>query len=275
MKILEIENLNVFFNGKKTQTHIVQDFSLMLMQGECLCILGESGSGKSMAMKAILGLLDNNFTLTGTAKYKEGNLLTASKETLRKVRGKHISMVVQNPMTAFDSLYRIGDQISETFQDHTNWGKKKIYETSIEMLEKMHINEPQEVLRKYPHQLSGGMLQRVMIAIAMSLEPDVLIADEPTTAIDAITQYEVMKEFQKLKEKKTTMIFITHDLLVANKIADKILVMNKGKVVDRGTLAELTEHSKDEYTRLLIKQKALVMERYKDVIGGTSFDCQH
>lgn len=231
-------------------------------------MLGESGSGKSITMKGIMGLLDSDFDINGSANLKGKDLLKENTENLRRIRGNELTMILQNPMTCFDSLYRIDYQMAETFLAHTNFTKKDIYEKSIEILEKMKINEPKEVLKKYPHQLSGGMLQRIMIGIALTLSPKILIADEPTTAIDAITQFEIMQEFKKLKNNQTTMIFITHDLGVASMIADKIIVMNDGKIVDRGAFSEILKSPKDEYTKLLIEKRLSVMNVYKKTLGG-------
>lgn len=267
MTIIDVKNLNVTYKGKKEQNEIVKNVSFKVKEGKCLCILGESGSGKSMTMKAIMGLLDNTFKTEGSAFLKDKDLMSMSKEELRKIRGKNMTMILQNPMTCFDSLYRIDYQINETFAEHTNWSKQEIDAKSIEVLEKMKIRSPKEVLKKYPHQLSGGMLQRIMIGISIALEPQILIADEPTTAIDSITQYEIMKEFKRLKDQGVTMIFITHDLGVASMIADEIIVMNKGRIVDCGTFEEIKTNPKDEYTKHLVRQKTKVMASYKKALG--------
>lgn len=266
MDILNIKNLNVTYKGKKNTSHIVKDISFTVKKGECLVILGESGSGKSMTMKAIMGLLDKNFDISGSAYLEDINLLTQSKEALRKIRGKDMTMILQNPMVCFDSLYRIDYQIKETLKSHTDLSDNDIYKLSIDSLNKMMIHNPEEVLKKYPHQLSGGMLQRIMIAIALMLSPKILIADEPTTAIDAITQFEVMKEFQKLKEEKTTMVFITHDLGIASMIADKVIVLNKGEIVDMGSFNDIISNPKDPYTKLLVEKRQIVMNSYKKIM---------
>lgn len=266
--MLKVLNLNVTFKGHKNDIKILKDISFEINEGECVCILGESGSGKSMATKSIMGLLNNNFEVSGSAVFNGIDLLKANKETLRNIRGKDITMILQNPMICFDSLYNIGYQIKETLKTHTDMTNDEIYEKSIEILEKMRIREPKEVLKKYPHQLSGGMLQRIMIGIAISLNPKILIADEPTTAIDSITQFEIIKEFERLKKEKTTMIFITHDLGVASRLSDRILVMNKGEIVDRLKFDEITTKAKDSYTKELVAQKMKVMESYKKAIGG-------
>ncbi len=272
MAMFEIEKLNIVFHGKKKRSEIVSDVSLSVEKGTCLCIVGESGSGKTMTMKAAMGLLDHNFTIQGRATLNGVDLINASKETLRKMRGKNMTMVMQNPMVCFDRLYRIEAQMAETFQEHTDWSKAEIYRKSVEILEKMQIANPQEVLRKYPHQLSGGMLQRIMIGIAIAMNPKILVADEPTTAIDSITQYEIMKEFIRLKEMGITMIFITHDLGVASMIADNVVVMNKGQIVDCGTFDEIKNNPKDDYTKALVAQKLAVLKAFKANFGGSSHD---
>jgi nickel transport system ATP-binding protein len=237
------------------------------MPGQCLGILGESGSGKSMSLKGIMGLLGQGFSVTGEAIFGGENLIGKSREQLRKIRGKRIGLILQNPMTCFDPLYWIDEQLGETYREHTNHSKVEILEKSVEILESMRIANPKEVLKKYPHQLSGGMLQRIMIGLAMSMEPDLIIADEPTTAIDAITQYEIMKEFVRIKKHyKTSMIFISHDLGVISAISDEVLVMNQGNVADRGTFNQIYENPQDEYTRLLVGKKKAVMEKYHQAV---------
>lgn len=157
--------------------------------------------------------------------------------------------------------------MSETFETHTNWSREEIYKNSIDILKRMHIRDAEEVLQKYPHQLSGGMLQRIMIGIAMAMKPKLLIADEPTTAIDAITQFEIMEEFKRIKEEhNTAMIFITHDLGAISRIADNILVMNKGNIVDRGDFKHILNNATDKYTKLLVEKRSAVMKSYRKIV---------
>lgn len=267
--LLQVNNLSVTLNRKHESCVLVNNVSFSLWPGECLGILGESGSGKSLTVKSMLGLLDNSFAISGVAYFNGKDLLKESSENLRKIRGRNIAMVLQNPMTCFDQLCRIGDQIAETFAAHKPWNKEQIREESIAMLQKMLIREPEEVLQKFPHQLSGGMLQRIMIGIATALKPDLLVADEPTTAIDAITQYEIIEEFLRIKnERSTAIIFITHDLGVVSKLADKIIVMSKGNVVDSGDFQHILHHASDPYTRLLVEKRTAVMRRYRRFIDG-------
>ena len=264
---IKVEDLCVDLVTRRQKKRIVDHVEFEVYPGECLGILGESGSGKSMSLKAVLGLLDKNFQVSGQAVFDDKNLIGAPGEELRKLRGNQIGMVLQNPMTCFDPLYRIGSQMAETFAMHTDWNGEKIRSVSLEVLDQMRIHDGAEVLEKYPHQLSGGMLQRIMIGIAMALSPELLIADEPTTASDAITQYEILEEFERIKrEKKTAMIFITHDLGAISKVADRIMVMNSGRIVDQGDFHHILHHAKDPYTRLLVEKRMAVMDRYRDIL---------
>ena len=267
--ILKVENLNVTLNHRKASKKLVEDVSFEVRPGECLGILGESGSGKSMTVKSVLGLLDKNFQVSGSAIFDGQDLLKESKEELRCLRGSRITMVLQNPMTCFDPLYRVGNQMAETFATHTSWNAQEIRTRCLEILEQMRIRNGEEVLEKYPHQLSGGMLQRIMIGIAMGLQPELLIADEPTTAIDAITQYEILEEFVRIKKhKNTAMLFITHDLGAISKVADRILVMNSGHVADSGSFEHILKHAEDPYTRMLVEKRSAVMHRYRQILHG-------
>ena len=267
--ILKVKNLNVTLRHRRVSKKLVEDVSFEVHPGECLGILGESGSGKSMTVKSVLGLLDKNFQVSGSAIFDGQDLLKETKEELRRLRGSRITMVLQNPMTCFDPLYRIGNQMAETFATHTSWNVQEIRSRCLEILDQMRIRNGEEVLEKYPHQLSGGMLQRIMIGIAMALQPELLIADEPTTAIDAITQYEILEEFIRIKKQKNTaMLFITHDLGAISKVADRILVMNSGHVVDSGSFDHILKHADDPYTRMLVEKRSAVMHRYRQILHG-------
>ena len=266
--VLEVKNLVVEHLRKKQKQTIIKGIDFKVFPGQCLGILGESGSGKSMSLKAVMGLLGADFSVTGEALFGGENLIGKTREQLRQIRGKRIAMILQNPMTCFDPLYRIEDQLSETYREHTELTRKEIYEKALAVLTSMQIKNPEEAVKKYPHQLSGGMLQRIMISLAMSMEPDLLIADEPTTAIDAITQFEIMKEFIRIKkESNTAMIFISHDLGVISAISDEVLVLNNGKMADQGTFRQIYEQPKDPYTRLLVEKKKAVMDQYHRALG--------
>lgn len=268
--LLKVEDISVFLKEKNKKRYLIENISFELKEGECLGVLGESGSGKSLTCKSIMGLLDNKtFFTEGRAIYNGRNLLEAKGEELRKLRGKEIAMILQNPMTCFDPLYTIGYQITETFTEHTTLSIQEIKKKSIEILERMQLKNPEDILSKFPHQLSGGMLQRIMIGLALAMNPKFIIADEPTTAIDAITQFEIIKEFQKIKENsKVGIIFISHDLGVISEIADYVIVMNKGKIVSQGKKDEIFSQTNDEFTKMLIEKKLAVMNRYKEIIRG-------
>lgn len=266
--ILDVKNLHITFEQPKVSKQILEDVSFSVKAGKCLGILGESGSGKSMTTKAILGLLNRDFKISGSAIFEGNDLLQMGDGDLRTLRGSAIGMILQNPMTCFDPLYKIGNQIYETFDAHGIFPRDQYKAEAIKILEKMRIHDPEGVLQKFPHQLSGGMLQRVMIGIAMSMNPRLLICDEPTTAIDSITQYEIIKEFQRIKaESNVGMLFITHDVSVISHIADEVIVLNKGKLVDRGPFSEILKNPKDAYTKLLIEKKLAVADHYKSVLA--------
>ena len=268
--LLKVENISVFLEKNNKKRYLVKNISFELKEGECLGVLGESGSGKSLTCKSIMGLLDKKtFSTEGKAIYNEKNLLAAKKEDLRKLRGKEIAMILQNPMTCFDPLYTIGYQITETFTEHTTFSIQEIKKKSIKILEKMQLKNPEDILSKFPHQLSGGMLQRIMIGLALAMNPKFIIADEPTTAIDAVTQFEIIKEFQKIKENsKVGIIFISHDLGVISEIADYVIVMNKGKIVSQGKKDKIFSQTNDEFTKMLIEKKLAVMNKYKEIMRG-------
>lgn len=266
--ILDVKNLHITFEQPKVSKQILEDVSFSVKAGKCLGILGESGSGKSMTTKAILGLLNRDFQISGSAIFEGKDLLQMGDGNLRALRGSAIGMILQNPMTCFDPLYKIGNQIYETFDAHGIYPRDQYKAEAIKLLEKMRIHDPEGVLQKFPHQLSGGMLQRVMIGIAMSMNPRLLICDEPTTAIDSITQYEIIKEFQRIKaESNVGMLFITHDVSVISHIADEVIVLNKGKLVDRGPFSDILKNPKDAYTKLLIEKKLAVADHYKSVLA--------
>ena len=267
--VLELNDLHVTLRQHRRNVELVKGVSFSVNAGECLGVLGESGSGKSMSIKAAMGLLNKSFLVSGSACFQGEELLGKSAEELRRLRGGKVGIVLQNPMTCFDPLYRIGQQISETFLAHNSWSADEIRSRSLELLEKMQIRNPEEVLEKYPHQLSGGMLQRIMIGIATSMEPALLVADEPTTAIDAITQFEILDELIRIKkEAQTAMIFISHDLNAISRVADRIVVLNQGLVVDRGDFEHILHHASDPYTKLLVEKRADVMRRYCHVLQG-------
>jgi nickel transport system ATP-binding protein len=270
--VLDVQNLTVkLLRGEKPQT-LVDDVSFSVKEGECLGILGESGSGKSMTWKAFMGLLDLSggpFEITGRAIFANADLMSLSDNAMRRMRGSRIGVILQNPMNCFDPLYKIGYQIGEGMAEHSELSRQEIRKKCIEVLEIMRIKNPDDVLEKYPHQISGGMLQRVMTGIALTMEPDLIIADEPTTAIDSITQFSVIEEFKRIKDlKRAAMIFISHDIGVVSQLADEVIVMHDAAIKQRGTIRDIIEQPTDPYTKFLIEKKTAVMERFVNVMGG-------
>ena len=273
--LLEVNKLTVTLdNGNK----LLDDVSFTINRHSCLGIVGESGSGKSLTCKAIIGLLEPYFNVSGQILFKpqqakltlanNGDLLQQNKQTLKQIRGNVISIILQHPMSAFDPLYCIGKQVVETLQAHQDINKKQAMTKALEMIENIGLNNPQEIYKKYPHQLSGGMLQRIMIGLALILEPELIIADEPTTALDSISQFHILKMFTEIKQNsKTTVIFISHDLGVIHHIADDIIVMNKGKIVESGSREQIFYHPQHDYTRYLIDTRKQLLNKFNAIIG--------
>ena len=273
--LLEVNKLTVTLdNGNK----LLDDVSFTINRHSCLGIVGESGSGKSLTCKAIIGLLEPYFDVSGQILFKphqakltlanNGDLLQQNKQTLKQIRGKVISIILQHPMSAFDPLYCIGKQVVETLQAHQVINNKQAMTKALEMIENIGLNNPQEIYKKYPHQLSGGMLQRIMIGLALMLEPELIIADEPTTALDSISQFHILKMFTEIKQNsKTTVIFISHDLGVIHHIADDIIVMNKGKIVESGSREQIFYHPQHDYTRYLIDTRKQLLNKFNAIIG--------
>ncbi|AOY77031.1 ABC transporter ATP-binding protein [Clostridium formicaceticum] len=267
-EILEVKHLTVDCGNHKMLKNIISDISFHLKRNHCFGIVGESGSGKSITCKAILGLLDKSFDVKGDVIFNDIHLLKEDKRKIRHIRGKEISMILQNPMTSFDPLFPVQEQMVETFIENLNISKKEALELSLKGLEDMHILHPKDVLKKYPHQLSGGMLQRVMIGIALALKPSIIIADEPTTAVDAINVVKVMEQFIRIKENHhVSMIFISHDLGAVSKIADDLLVMKDGKIVEAGETQQVLNRPQSEYTQYLINIRNALVDRFYHVIG--------
>ena len=235
-------------------------------ENTCLGILGESGSGKSMTCKSILGILKENLEANGEIIFDGRNLLTLKKEESRDIRGKEICMILQNPMTSFDPLYTIGNQLLETFLEHLNINRDEAYKLAVESLEKMRLKDIEKVLKKYPHELSGGILQKIMIAVAIALKPKLIIADEPTTAIDSLNQKDIIDEFIILKkELNVSLLFVTYDLGVLTNLADNLIVMQNGEIVEEGTTKEIIINAKHEHTKFLIGMRRALMEKFKKV----------
>ena len=252
--LLSIRNLTVDLPKAGDRPHAVRNLSLDVHSGEIVCVVGESGSGKSLTSSAILGLLPEGVSVSGGEILLEGrNLLAMTSDELRRLRGSRIGMIFQEPMTALNPLRTIGDQIAEVFRTHTNLGGTVIQQKTLELLDSVHIPDPAKAARAYPHELSGGQRQRAMIAMALALEPVLLIADEPTTALDVTTQAQILQLIKELQERRgTAVLFITHDFGVVAQIADRVAVMQRGELVESGTAADVLNRPVHPYSRALI-----------------------
>ena len=232
--LLEVDDLHTFFKTKKGIVKAVNGVSYRVEPGKTLGIVGESGSGKSVSAMSILKLLDGNgYIDSGTITFKGRNLAECTINDMYQIRGNEISVIFQEPMTSLHPVYTIEKQLNEVYLTHQKITKKEASEKSLEMLKAVKIPNPESVMKQFPHQLSGGMRQRVMIAMALACEPSLLIADEPTTALDVTIQAQILKLMNELKkEKGTSILFITHDLGVINQMADEVAVMYCGQVVE-------------------------------------------
>lgn len=253
--LLEVKNLNIEFHDHDVPERVVNNLNMELAQGEILGIVGESGSGKSMTAMAVAGLLRRHDMKTeGEILFEGEELLHAKRDTLRRRQGNDISIVFQEPMTSLNPVKRIGWQVEESLRIHRpDMGREERYRRAMEALTDVELENPELVYKKYPHELSGGMRQRVMIASAMICEPKLLIADEPTTALDVTIQLQIVKLLQRLnREKNTAILFISHDLSLVKRLCDRIIVMHDGRMVETGATGEIFHHPKEDYTKELI-----------------------
>ncbi len=254
-KLLEIKDEYLSFFTPAGEVKALNGVSFSMEEGEVLGIVGESGSGKSVTAYSLMGLTAYPGKLVGgTIRFNGHQVDTMTEKEFRKMRGNEVSIIFQDPMTSLNPVYTIGNQIREVILLHTDKTKKEAQERARELLELVGINEPDKRLRQYPHELSGGMRQRVMIAIALACEPKLLIADEPTTALDVTIQAQILELMQELREKLgMSIIMITHDLGVVASMCEKIAVMYAGHIVEYGTADEIFYSPKHEYTKGLIK----------------------
>ncbi|MDY0406745.1 ABC transporter ATP-binding protein [Virgibacillus sp. 179-BFC.A HS] len=252
--LLEVENLKVNFRTKKERLRAVRGISFSLKKGETLCIVGESGCGKSITSLSIIGLLPSNGEIAeGSIKLDGNELLGKTENELEIMRGNEISMIFQEPMTALNPTFTIGFQLREPLMIHKKMSKKEATKKSIELLEKVGIPNPVEKLRQFPHELSGGMRQRVMIAMALACEPSLLLADEPTTALDVTIQAQILELMDELKRQMGMgVVFVTHDMGVVAEIADRVMVMYAGEVVEIGDVDRIFNHPQHPYTKGLL-----------------------
>lgn len=253
--LLSIKNLKTYFVTDEAVLKAVDDVSFDVKEGETLGVVGESGCGKSVSCMSIVRLVQGNVSYAGGEILFEGkNTLEMSEKELRKIRGKDISIIFQEPMTALNPLYTIGDQMMEALKNHQKISTGQARKKCVEYLRKVKIPTPEEMMFRYPFSLSGGMRQRVMIAMALITAPKLIIADEPTTALDVTIQAQIMQLMGKIREEtKTAIILITHDLGVVANLADQVAVMYAGKVVEKGTVRDIFYKSAHPYTKALLK----------------------
>lgn len=248
--LLEVEHLQVSFRTEEGVLRAVDDVSFVLQRGELLGIVGESGSGKSVTAMTLMGLTRSpNANISGRAMLGDLDLMTASERQLEGVRGRRIAMIFQDPMTALNPVQRVGDQVVEQVRAHESVSRPAAWDRAVELLDRVGIPRARERARSYPHELSGGMRQRVVIAMALSCSPEVLIADEPTTALDVTTQAQILAEVEVLrKEMGVAVLLITHDLGVIADVADRVVVMYAGQVVEQGNLSDIFYDPRHPYT---------------------------
>lgn len=254
-KILEVKGLETRFHTKSGVVHAVNGISYHLQQGETLAIVGESGSGKSVSLLSILGLIPQppGEITAGQALFHGRDLLKLSRKELRNIRGKEISVIFQDPLHSLNPVLTVGNQISEMIQRHLGCNRKEAISRSIESLEMVQIPDPKIRIHNYPHQLSGGMRQRVMIAMALSCNPQILIADEPTTALDVTIQAQIIDLIRELHDRLgMSIIWITHDLGVVAKLADRVMVMYAGKIIEEGNVFDIYDFPGHPYTKGLL-----------------------
>jgi oligopeptide/dipeptide ABC transporter ATP-binding protein len=254
--LLDIRGLSIELRMRRRTVHPVNDVSLALPRDETLGLVGESGSGKTMLSLAVMGLLPQPFgqIVAGEILFDGENLATRSQADLRRVRGNRISMVFQEPMTSLDPLFTIGSQIVETIRAHRDVNRAEARELAISMLERVHIPSARERFASYPHELSGGMRQRAMIAMALCLQPELLLADEPTTALDVTVQAQILELIGELQsELHMGVLLITHNLAVVREVADRVAVMYAGEIVELAPTEELFRHPQHPYTQGLLR----------------------
>lgn len=253
--LLEIKDLSIEFHDHLIPETVVHDFNLTLEPGEIIGIVGESGSGKSMTALAVAGLLRrHDMEKRGRILYGGTDILTCERASLRKLQGKEIGMIFQEPMTSLNPVKKVGWQVEESLRIHTSLSKEERKEKAIRMLKKVELPNAKKVYGMYPHELSGGMRQRVMIAAAMICEPKILIADEPTTALDVTIQAQIVKLLKKINEEiQTSILFISHDLSLVRQLCGQVVVMQDGYIVESGSTEEIFRNPKKDYTKKLIE----------------------
>jgi len=274
MALLEVRDLHTVFTTPAGTVKAVNGVSFDLERGKVLGVVGESGSGKSVTAYSILQILEKNGKITsGSVKLDGQELVGADEKTLKRIRGNRISIIFQDPMTSLNPTYTIGHQLVEVILLHTGRTRKQAWERGVEMLRLVNVNEPEKRMRQYPYELSGGMRQRVMIAMALACEPDILIADEPTTALDVTIQAQILELMQKLqKELGMAILMITHDLGVVAQMCDQVIVMYAGSVCEKGSVEDIFYRPSHSYTCGLLRSVPTDADRPLQPISGTPID---
>jgi peptide/nickel transport system ATP-binding protein/oligopeptide transport system ATP-binding protein len=272
--LLSVQDLKVYFIGDEQVARALDGVSYEVHEGETVCIVGESGCGKTVSALTILGLIPQppGKIMGGEVFFNGQNLLDFTDEQMQKIRGNQIAMVFQEPMTSLNPVFTIGDQIQEAIMIHEELSEKETHDLSVQLLNDVGIPSPEERLGDYPHQLSGGMRQRVMIAMSLSCNPDLVIADEPTTALDVTIQAQILNLFEALQTKRNmSLLYITHDLGVVANIADRIYVMYAGIIAEQGDTADIFHNARHPYTMGLLASLPSRSKRGKELhsISGT------
>lgn len=262
MDLLEVRNMTIEFQTDKRTTEVLRDVSFSVEQGEILGMIGESGSGKSICMRALMGLLPKDAKITNGSIFFEGKEIKPEK-----LRGGQIAMVLQNPMTCLNPALKIGTQLTETIREHQNCTKQEAIEQAEELLDQVGIRNPKERMRQYPHECSGGMRQRIVIAIALACRPKLIIADEPTTALDVTVQAQILELLKRIaKESGTAILLISHDLGVVASLCRRVIILYGGKIVEAGSAEEIFYETKHPYTKGLLGSVKYVTDGKEKVL---------
>ncbi|WP_340020590.1 nickel import ATP-binding protein NikD [Paenibacillus sp. FSL K6-1096] len=265
--VLQVQGLRVAVETAAGKRTLVEDIHLKLKPGHVLGLVGESGSGKTVTSLALLQMLDRKTSVTeGSIRLQGRELNGLPEKELRRLRGSRLALIMQNPMTAFSPVYTLGGQLTETIRIHLKVGTKEARARAIRSMADVNLPDPAALLGKYPYELSGGMLQRVMLALTMCLKPPVIIADEPTTALDVTNQLQVLRQLDRMRQEQgTAILLISHDLGVIAELADEVAVMQHGRIVETADVFELFDHPRHEYTRELLAARPLLQPGLQQV----------